>query len=266
MKSLFKKIDSKNLKWLIAILVFLFIQIPIISSNFRVVYNRTLGAKRINYSKISSLKAGQSTEFFKEKLGLSKETHNIKIKDKNYIENNFVNENYFATTISNQEGEVKFFSITTRKINFNPKLKLPSLMKGLNELTLGKTKFSELGYSTNLNEIKFVDDFDDPKNQFADFYSYDVGPRSFNYYERYYLGFMGDYKTFFFGFNDNGAGSPGIDVYDESNFDPSKEKIKNFKLLTIINTYGEADLDFANLPSNFHFGTSTDSALTSEYE
>jgi len=136
--------------------------------------------------------------------------------DEEYI---FVNKYCYVQAVTDQNGKVSLYSVTTRRGDFNPVLSLQYSTLGVQ---LAKTRFSDLGTPGST------------------IYNGDHGGITF-YSESYYHGYDAGYRTVFFSFNPNGFGKLGIvprswimggipDAEQDST-------IKKFREETLVNTY-----------------------------
>ena len=164
---------------------------------------------------ISRLDTGAHITYFMSLLGnpISINQNGI---DQEYI---FVSKYCYVQACANPDGKVTLFSVTTRRANFNPGLKL-QFRRPLG-IRLGQTNFSQLG--------------DDPKRKI---FNGDHGGITF-YAEPYYFGYDGSYRTYFFSFNPNGYGKlPAVPLsFVRSDIFEDPEDIKRFRQKTIVNTY-----------------------------
>ncbi|MFA6446407.1 MAG: ETEC_3214 domain-containing protein [Candidatus Paceibacterota bacterium] len=169
--------------------------------------------KRILES-VSLLDTGGHISYFTALLGTPVSI--TPVNDK--LEYIFVNKYCYVQALTDQNGTVSLFSITTREKNFNPTLK--DRFDNFS-LKLGRNTFAQLGHT--------------PKRAVV---GSDHGAVTF-YSEAYYLGYDGGYRTYFFSFNPNGYGKIGAHPHD---FNPAlhispSPTMQDFRENTTINTY-----------------------------
>lgn len=149
-----------------------------------------------------------------------------------YTENIFIDDYFYIQAVTDLPGRVLFFSITTRKEDFNPVLPLGFHLYGRDpiEITLGKSKFEDLNSLGTPNKIM----------------SY-LGAHDLFYGEEYSFGNASNYQIYIFSLNKSGYPVTGIDQKDDfspppvddplKEVDLNKDKVKNFRNKSIINTY-----------------------------
>lgn len=152
------------------------------------------------YSKLRKLAPGVPISNFRDLLGKEMFVNNLSSEVIEYV---FVNPLYYVEAATDINNNVLFYSITTRKVNFNPKFEFFNKETNSNEViivTLGKTTFSEL------DKI-----FYEPT-----YATYSTGANKFYYFEAYYPG--RPYQTHIFSMNQSGVHGkwPIITSYDKS--------------------------------------------------
>lgn len=152
------------------------------------------------YSKLRKLAVGVKITHFEDLLGKESFVNQLSGEVTEYV---FVNPLYYVEVATDIENTVLFYSVTTRKENFNPKFEFFSKEIDSNEtvlVTLGKTTFAEL------DKI-----FYGPA-----YATYSTGANRFYYFEAYYPG--RPYQTHIFSINQSGVHGkwPILESYDES--------------------------------------------------
>lgn len=182
------------------------------------VFNKTFRYKSMLMEEIASLAASVHIGYFTERLGSPVFVNTSDAGAKEYV---FVNKYFYVQAITDTEGQVQRYAVTTRDKEFNPSFKL---FDG-QEIVLGKSHFSDIecGKITSL-----------------------WGAHDFHYDEEFYFGNPGNYQSFFFALNESGY--PGIEHEDDDNFafpieiestKPSCDDgaVQKFRKKAIINTY-----------------------------
>jgi len=227
-----KRFKKNNLFILIGVLLILLSSVITITQGFSAIkeqYEKSIGYKGKLLENISQLSADVHIGYFTEILGnpvfvnnyderIHIDQESIKTNLTEYI---FVNKYYFVQALTDSQGKVVVYTVTTRKADFNPKFK---------EIELGKTKFKDLGQAVDGNIISYL------------------GAHNFYYHETYWGANPGNYQTSIYALN--GAGYAGLEEELESYtvlppFKKSGEKIlltdpeiKKFRNNATINTYG----------------------------
>lgn len=151
---------------------------------------------------------------------------------KEYI---FGSKYYYVQALTDSANKVLAYGITTRDKNFIPSFtilqdlyyadpKNPSdetkLKSGAEIITLGKTKFSDIGTPDNI-------------------FAY-LGVHDFYYHEEYYYGNPGNYQSFFFAANESGyldVDNDSLDFFlSNKKIDPMDSTVVTFRKNSIINT------------------------------
>lgn len=167
-------------------LVLLAIMLVVISSlvtifdggtKLREMYVKTFGSNEAKYAKLRTLATETQIDFFSSALGAPA----FKNRQSNYVEHIFIDSQFYVQAITDEDGKVLMFSVTTRSKSFNPTLDLGELEVDGQPfvVTLGKTKFSDLD--------------DIPRKIEA--YTWN---RGMSYREKYYFGNPGLYQNFDF--------------------------------------------------------------------
>ncbi len=138
----------------------------------------------------------------------------------------FINNLCYITAITDKNGKIISYSVTTRSKDFNPELRPYQELS----VTLARTKFSELPDAFEKNEVN-------------------VGAHNFHYQETYYFGNPGNYLTYIFSINDAGYVEINTNEYptildDLILNDP--QKLKKFRENSYINTYTVTDVFFTS--------------------
>ena len=152
----------------------------------------------------------------------------------------FVNKYFYVQAVTNPDGGVSLFSVTTRRKDFNPVLKSQF---GQVLVVLGETTFSMLANSK--------------KRRFSG----DHGGITF-YSESCYFGYDGSYRMYFFSANPNGLGNlPTVPASFVEMGEEDAADLERFRAETIINTYTISTLSGPNgdedVPDNIIFGPKT---------
>ena len=180
-------------------------------------YGSTIGRKRLLLRNLRRLSAGVNIGYFESILGPPAFAKTSEPR-REYV---FINRDFYVQAITDLEGAVIGFSLTTRRKHFNPGLTLgPYSLTGEGRtIRLGRTKFAE------------IDGFAKPSKL-----SCSLGARRFDYHEEFYFGNPGNYQSFIFAINDAGYRShPYISPEWELSVDDPR--VKAFRRDAIINTY-----------------------------
>lgn len=137
----------------------------------------------------------------------------INHKELNVTEVNYSFENFYLQFLYNARGEVQFYSVTSKNINFKPTIPLF-------DMKLGSHTFYKFGkVSTYL-------------------YSY-LTSKHYGYAEYIYGGNSGNYHNYYFGYNS--AGVDYGDIYPFTNYE-NKDELEKFRRSCIPNTFGVGDI------------------------
>lgn len=224
------KLKKNNLFILIGILLMLLSSVIILTQGFSAIkeqYEKSIGYKGKLLDNINKLSADVHIDYFTDILGApvfindyndkSFSTSTINSDLSEYI---FVNKYFFVQALTDKQSKVIAYSVTTRKVNFNPKIK---------GIKLGKTKFKELGQGESDSIVSYS------------------GAHNFYYHEAYYGANPDNYQTIIYALNE--AGYAGIEEELEaytnipSNKKPDEKillsdpEIQKFRDSAIINTY-----------------------------
>ena len=130
-------------------------------------------------------------------------------KELNVIEVNYSFENFYLQFLYNTRGEVQFYSVTSKNVNFKPTIPLF-------DIKLGNYSFYEFGKDSTY------------------LYSY-LTSKHYGYAEYIYGGNSGNYHNYYFGYN-----SAGVDygeIYPFTNYE-NKNELEKFRKTCIPNTFG----------------------------
>lgn len=183
-KRLVERAKNSTIFIFIGIILFLFSSVITISQGegvIRGLYHKTdVGYKNQLLDKFSKLNAGINVGIFIEKFGSP--TFKTKKENTDIYEYIFLDDKYYyLQVLTDSEGTVLAYSITTRDENFNPVILIPSQK---NKVVLGKTKFIDLGEPDKIISR--------------------LGVHDFYYSESYYYGNPGFYQTYYFTQNEMG--------------------------------------------------------------
>lgn len=206
-------------------------------------FDNTIGHKYKMLQRIEKLSADVNIGYFKELIGSPVFINDLENNDneakKEYI---FVDNLFYLQAIADKTDKVLAYSITSRKSDFNPKIKFSSYQVGEKPILieLAKSRFSELG-----NE--------QPRGIISS-----LGAHDFFYTEAYYFGNPGNYQTYFFGLNESGYGGIGEkdsviyppDRFKDNDINIDDKDIQEFRGKAIINTYGVAGPFVINIFKN----------------
>jgi len=167
-------------------------------------------------NKIKKLTPSTTISYFIELLG-SPAFINTNGDSKQYI---FVDKLFYIDALTDTDNKVLAFSVTTRKSNFNPTLKLgPYSLDGKKiVIKLGKSKFSELYSLPGGGKINSS-----------------VGAHNFYYVEEYYFGNPGNYQSYAFSINQAGFTDAPLGKLIEISKEQSWDQ--EFRKNAVINTY-----------------------------
>ena len=136
------------------------------------------------YENINALATEVQIDYFKKYLGDPVFINYS--EDRTQQEYVFVDGDFFVQAVTNFDGKVLAYAVTTRNSDFNPVLKLPNF-----EIVLGVSKIGDIGRIPNKSCYGFI-----PANGGA------------AYYEEYYFGRPGMYQAYFLGVNSVGYSGP----------------------------------------------------------
>lgn len=197
-------------------------------------YNSTLGYKQDQYNKLSKLRTNVDINLYIEDFG--KPTRIVSARDLDYKTYIFNNKYYYLYAVTNSDGAVFIFGVTTKTADFQPTFIVPN---GQGKITLNKTSLYEL--SPEVIKINYKS-AKSPSDNFC--YGYRWTKR-FGYYETHYLGNPGNYQTVIVGINDAGHiqnSQKFIDTllsinYEGDNGIDCTKITENVRKEAIINTY-----------------------------
>ncbi|MFA6408342.1 MAG: ETEC_3214 domain-containing protein [Candidatus Paceibacterota bacterium] len=177
--------------------------------------------KRVWLRKIDQLAASVNINLFFEILG-SPVFINTSENRKQYV---FINDLFYADATADLNGTVLMYTVTTRRSDFNPTLKLANAIAAIK---LGIDTFQEL------DAVAFG----------SGKVSSGLGNRRAFYFEEYYFGNPGLYQTYLFGINDAGSqkgtegGSVNGSIYNLGATETTDPRIQDFRKAAVINTFG----------------------------
>lgn len=222
----------KNIQIFLALLVIIILQIPVAFNQVRGWYNNSLNEYHFKSSKIESLEAGASLNFFKEKLGNSIVSNDVKIGTTDLKEDYFIDRLYHVQTISTLSGTVIYYAVTIRDKDFNPEIVLPDKSA---KIILGKSKLKDY---KNESFLPIHSNQYEKLNKDGNF-NYEMGAHHFNYYERYYLANPGNYETIYLGINESGCLDWNDSFVDKAPWNLTSKDLTKFRKTNLINTYAE---------------------------
>ena len=175
------------------------------------------------YESVGALATEVQIDYFKKYLGDSVFINYS--EDRTQQEYVFVDDDFYVQAVTNSDGKVLAYAVTTRNEAFKPVLKLPNV-----DVVLGVTKFAELG-----------------RIEFARCYGLVAATAGSFYYESYYFGRPGKYQTYLLGTSDVGylsASAFGIGMLDQ--------KMKYLeKTEDVRNTLVWGQVDCTSVPEEF---------------
>ena len=236
---------SSPLFLFLSALVLMFASLTKLSNGISILarlYRSSIGFKRNLHGQLSRLAAGVHIRYFEAILGPSAFCRT----KREHREHTFVNKYCYVQAITDPEGTVLLYSVTTRRSDFRPTLVLGpySLDNRSLKIRLGRTRFAEIEPFAKPQKVRST-----------------VGARRFYYYEEYYFGNPAKYQTFLFGIGDAGYSHrdhPGIPVVCSKAI--GEPAIREFRQNAVINTYTvTASLLIAeDLLKGFWFGADHD--------
>lgn len=196
------------------------------------------GSKLSEINAVESLVPGVTIATYESKFG--QPVFMNKNQPQNSTEYVFVGTYYYLDAVTDQNGMVLYFAVTTRSKTFNPVFKSPGYPQNVPnfKLTLGVTTFSTLP-GTDINGT-------------TQYLAGCEGARSFAYMEMDYLGNPGDYESFGFGvnsagfydtkidtsiFSSNQNYCSGISTLNGGDTQQAQQALQSFRSQEIINTY-----------------------------
>lgn len=246
-EKLVEKIKKSYPSLLIGIILFFLSSVVTLYQGGKILkdyYLNTVGIKNRYLNDINKLSAGVNIGYFKDILGNPAFIDESENKEQwEYV---FVRDLFYTQVITDNNGAVLSYAITTRNKKFNPFIKLFD-SSDTNKIVLGESKFSEIK--------------DEPKKIYAG-----CGARRFHYIEEYYLGNSGNYQYYIFSINDAGFVQVENEIFFcKLDYSPKEENNKkgldtlnlkddevgNFRKNEILNTFAVTapfisfdDLDF----------------------
>lgn len=189
------------------------------------------------YDKIDHLRAGISIDRYEELLGSP--LFRRKNDDDSLTESSFKGRDYWVQAVHDDEGTVLLFSVTSCDDHFTPTFDMPSIGR----VTLNRVRLADVATPSSV------------------MYGWATASGNQNFYDAYYAGNPGNYKTYFVAIND-ACPIQAIDVQpladrllfmrrtplsygslllNETPVPPEdRAAIDVFRLRSIPNTYGEA--------------------------
>lgn len=259
-----KKLSKTNVFVLLGIFLFLLTSVITISTSIPIikqVIEYKIFYKETMINNIGKLRAGTQITGFERLLGDPTFIFDVDVKmeegikleppKKEYI---FVNKFYYVDALTDLNGNVTQFAVTTRDRAFNPRFLTPSY--SLNgdhfDITLGKSKFKDLPQESD--KVRGC-----------------VGAHNWYYFEEYYLGNPSNYQTYAFGFNMSGYESDkSLDLIGEylnaisstncppyKNFDERKvnmNALEYWRDNVVVNTYLITAPSYHVFPNNLGIG------------
>lgn len=184
-------------------------QTVIVNSNFKnTAVSETIKNKENNLQKIF---IGSGRNFIESLFGIP--IIEINHKELNVIEVNYSFENFYLQFLYNTRGEVQFYSVTSKNINFKPTIPFFNMK-------LGNHTFYEF----------------DKESTYL--YSY-LTSKHYGYAEYIYKGNIGNYHNYYLGYN-----SAGVDygeIYPFTNYE-NKNELEQFRKNCIPNTFGVGNI------------------------
>ena len=181
------------------------------------------------YDKISELRAGITVERFKEILGSPLFVReNV---DGSLTESSFKGRDYWVQAVHDPTGTVQMYSVTACDVEFTPTFEVSAITGGFWQVTLNR------GY---------LDDVPETPTRMQ--YIWSVATTNQNFWDEYYLGNPGFYKTYYVGINDAcPTASLGVDALFRNELFLSYEPVeyfehhgvREFRSTSIPNMYGE---------------------------
>jgi hypothetical protein len=181
------------------------------------------------FSKLDQLKGGLSLQRFEEVLGTP--LFVTRSRDGGFTQSLFRGRGYWVQAVSDNAGEVQLMAVTSCDDGFRPHfIGVTTARPSLATIVLNETRFDQTG--TTPTKVRY--------------FTSGATANSF-YYDEYYLGNPGLYKTYFVGINDacpfanlNGADSLFVlKDYRDVPYDSSDTNITTFRANAVANTYGE---------------------------
>jgi hypothetical protein len=170
----------------------------------------------------ASLAAGVQIDHFTELLGSASFKHHVD----QYVDYSFVRRLFYVQAVSDHNGRVVLFTITTRSKHFTPRLGFTGGHPTLS-IRLGKTHFADAASAS------------------ASYHAF-LGARRFDYWESHYFGYPGRYQSYFLGLSDAGflRANSRVDLLRSLSTPslPDFERPGNlttFRETAAVNSYGE---------------------------
>lgn len=184
------------------------------------IYSNSIGYKNKQYGVIGKLKPDANIRNYTEELGEAW----LSRTDKNtgYRESIYIDDFYYCQIVTDGDGTIKFYTVTSRKKDFKPSLKSPQGTI----VTLGETRFSSLEWP--------------PADWFGGAFTRRALYKEIQTY-------LPRYGTGLFAWNDAGYQWEAGDFWDldTASAPATDEKLRAFRKESIINTFGITSPDLS---------------------
>jgi hypothetical protein len=212
----------------------------------------TPDAREVAYSKLSELRAGLSLQHFEDVLGTP--LFVTPSSDGQFTQSLFRGSEYWLQTISDLAGAVQLMAITSCTPNFRPRFEgIRNAEPAFDVVVLHETELDQTGAAPSR----------------VHYFTSGATANSF-YFDEYYFGNPGNYKTYFVGINDACGFDFSDPVYElfitaadyrEKAFDPTDDLVRTFRSRAVANTYAET-APFATNEALASFQIGADRILT----
>jgi hypothetical protein len=180
------------------------------------------------YRTLARLRAGMTLAYFEEALGTP--WFVTKSRDGAFTEHLFRGRDYWVQTVSDDAGAVGRMAITSCDPDFHPAFSgVPNSSPAIDGVVLNETHFDQTGA---------------PPSKVHYFTS---GATANSYwYDEYYFGNPGNYKTYYVGINDACPYDAPAELfvlksdYTDARYDPADALVAQFRAAAVANTYAES--------------------------
>jgi hypothetical protein len=179
------------------------------------------------YRTLARLRAGMTLAYFEEALGTP--WFVTKSGDGAFIEHLFRGRDFWVQTVSDATGTVGRMAVTSCDPGFKPAFSgVPNSSPAIAGVVLNETHFDQTGAAPNK----------------VHYFTSGATANSY-YYDEYYFGNPGNYKTYYVGINDACPFDAPADLfvlnsnYRDAQFSSSDTLVSQFRAAAIANTYAE---------------------------
>lgn len=200
--------------------------------------------RQAEYDTLDKLRGGMALAYFRELL--SAPLFVTRGRNGPFTQSLFRGHDYWLQAVSDDAGTVQLMAVTACEPDFRPSYSgVDGSYPRLGHIVLNQTHLDESGAMPNT----------------VRYFTSGATANSY-YYDEYYLGNPGEYKTYFVGVDDACALPPDdvrlpflLSTYQNSTYDPSDSVVAKFRAAAVANTYAETGPFFdASVLKSFQVG------------